>query len=170
MAAFALRHRAVARIPVAKRTRRALLALHIITAVGLLGADAGVLTLVIRGMYSPAVAWAYPAAAFLGTWVLQPLAVSSLLTGLLQGFTTPWGVLTYWWTAIKLALNTAGLVLAVTVLVPTLHQAAAASSSPGGSGLIRDTAAASSVLIATVLISTYKPFGRLRPAPRPRTR
>lgn len=150
-----------ARIRVGKQTRKALLALHVITAVGLLGADLAVLALVVRAALGPAAPWIYPAAAFLGSWVLQPLAITSLLTGIVQGLVTRWGVLVYWWTAIKLALNTAGVVLALTVLVPTLHRAADAGAHSDGGGLVRDCGAASSVLIATVLISMYKPLGRI---------
>jgi hypothetical protein len=97
-----------------------------------------------------------------------PLALLALTSGLALGLLTPWGLVRYWWVAIKLALTVAGTVLALLVLVPTLGTAAtaAATGAPLSSayrlGLVRDTAAASTVLITTVLLAVYKPFGRLR--------
>jgi hypothetical protein len=99
-----------------------------------------------------------------------PLAVLALATGLAQGLLTAWGIVRYWWVTLKLTLTVAGLVLALFVLVPTLGTAAAAATAVAGApevpvdrlGLVKDTAAASTVLIVTVLLAVYKPFGRLR--------
>jgi uncharacterized membrane protein len=162
--------------------RKLLLSIHLIASVGLVGTDAAVLTLNIAGWRHADAATIYPSAHLIGLWLLLPLAVASVVTGLLMGSLTRWGVTRYWWVTIKLVLNLAGLVLAITVLLPGLSDAANAASTlhaPGPdansrSGLVLDTAAASTVLITTVLLAVFKPFGRLRgqrrhsrPAARP---
>lgn len=156
--------------PIPRSWRNLLLSAHIIASVGLLGTDAAVLTLNIAGWRHADPQTIYPAARLIGAWLLLPLAVASVLTGVALGLLTPWGITRYWWVSIKLALNLAGLVLAITILLPALSEAAHAAtalhpSTPGATarlGLARDTAAASTVLVTTVLLATFKPFGRLR--------
>ena len=150
--------------------RKLLLSVHIIVSVGLLGTDAAVLLLCIAGARGAAPGTVYPAAHLIGVALLVPLAVLALATGLAQGLLTAWGIVRYWWVTLKLTLTVAGLVLALFVLVPTLGTAAAAATAVAGApevpvdrlGLVKDTAAASTVLIVTVLLAVYKPFGRLR--------
>ncbi|HET8629612.1 MAG TPA: hypothetical protein VFL91_19515 [Thermomicrobiales bacterium] len=157
-----------ARRPLSPPWRKLLVSLHIIVSVGLLGADAAVLLLCVAGARGADPSMIYPAAHLIGGNLLVPLALLAVATGLALGLFTPWGLVRYWWVAIKLALTVAGTVLALLVLVPTLGTAAtaAATGAPLSSayrlGLVRDTTAASTVLIMTVLLAVYKPFGRLR--------
>ena len=87
-------------------------------------------------------------------------------TGVLLGLLTPWGLLRHWWVTVKLALTTAGAVLSLVVLTPALTALAdgAGGSSPLAQRLelVRDSGAASVVLLVTLVLSVYKPFGRLR--------
>jgi uncharacterized membrane protein len=155
--------------PISRSWRNLLLSAHIIASVGLLGTDAAVLTLTVAGWRHADPRTIYPAAHLIAAWLLLPLAGASVLTGLILGLLTRWGITRYWWVAIKLVLNLAGLVLALSVLLPELNAAAHAANAlhaarPGATasfGLTRDTAAASTVLISTVLLAVYKPFGRL---------
>lgn len=146
--------------------RKLLMSIHIIVSVGLLGSDAAVLVLCIAGARGADPRTVYPAAHLIATTLLVPLALLALATGLLQGLLTPWGILRYWWVTIKLALTVAGIVLGSLVLVPTLSAAAdtpaAQPMSVDRLGLVKDASAASIVLIVTVLLAVYKPFGRLR--------
>ena len=159
-----------------RRTRQGLLSLHIIVSVGLLGSDAALLALSVAGARgAPGVA-VYPAALLVGQWLLLPLAALSLLTGVAQGLLTPWGVVRYHWTLLKLVLNTAGLTLAWLVLLPSLHAAANqaqgalhAVSGRDRLGLVRNSSAAITVLVVTVLLSVFKPFGRIAARRPPRT-
>lgn len=146
--------------------RKLLLTVHVIVSVGLLGTDAAVLALVTSGWLGDAdPVTVYPAAHLLGTDLLLPLALLALVTGLALGLLTPWGLLRHWWVLISLVVNTGGTVLAVSVLLPGLDAAATAAlaghavASPPS--LVRDSGAACCVLIATVAISYYKPFGRI---------
>lgn len=149
--------------------RELLLSVHVIVSVGLLGTDGAVLLLAVAGWRGADPLTVYPAAHLLGADLLAPLALLALATGLALGLLTPWGVLRHWWVALKLALNTAGAVLALLVLVPSLDAAArtadARAALPAGDGLqlVRAAGGASAVLVITVLLSTYKPFGRVRP-------
>ncbi|MET8156946.1 hypothetical protein ABZT47_11270 [Sphaerisporangium sp. NPDC005289] len=152
--------------------RKALRAIHVITSVGLLGADAAALTLAIAGWWGAAPMTIYPAAHLIGSAVILPLALLSLVLGLALGLLTPWGVLRHWWVLGKLVLNTAGAVLAVFVLVPTLDAAAAtalAGHAPADTfGLVENSGGATCVLVVITLLSVYKPFGRTpwsRPLP-----
>lgn len=147
--------------------RKLLLTIHVIVSVGLLGTDTAVLALVTSGWLGDAgPVTVYPAAHLLGTDLLLPLALLALVTGLALGLLTPWGLLRHWWVLISLVVNTAGTVLAVFVLLPGLDAAATAAlagqavASPPS--LVRDSGAACCVLITTVAISYYKPFGRIR--------
>lgn len=148
--------------------RKLLLCLHVIVSVGLLGVDAAVLLLCIAGALGAAPVTVYPAARLIGRALLVPLALLALITGPALGLLTSWGIGRYWWVIGKLALTTAGTVLALLVLVPTLKSIGAAAT-VGASlaasdrlGLVKDTAASSAVLITNVLLAVYKPFGRVR--------
>ena len=155
--------------------RKLLLTTHIGASVGLLGTDATVLLLAVTGARGREPAAVYPAAQLIGSLVLVPAALLSLASGVLLGLLTPWGLFRHWWVTAKLALTTAGAVLSVVVLTPALAGAAAGGSVPSAQRLelVRDSAAASVVLLVTLVLSVYKPFGRVRavdravPAPRP---
>lgn len=147
--------------------RKLLMVVHLIVAVGLLGSDLAVLVLVTSGWRGAEPVTVYPAAHLISVVVLVPLALLAVATGLLQGLLTPWGLLRHWWVTIKLVLTVAGTVLALFVLTPSLagaEQAALAGMSVAPVdkiGLVRASSAASVVLIVTVVLSVYKPFGRL---------
>jgi hypothetical protein len=146
--------------------RKFLLTIHVISSVGLLGADAAVLALVTAGWLGSDPLMIYPAAHLLGETLILPLALFALTSGVALGLLTPWGLLRHWWVLIKLVLTVGGTVLAVFVLVPTLESAAAtAIAGPALTdpfALVKDSGGASGVLIVTILLAYYKPFGRLR--------
>jgi hypothetical protein len=150
--------------------RKALMTGHLISSLGLLGCDLTVLTLGIAGSYGADPVTVYPAAYLIGLVLLVPLALVSLVTGVLQGLLTPWGLARYWWVVGKFVLTVAGVLLGLFVLTPQLAlMADAATSMPGvgpsavaRSNTVMDSAAASIVLLVIVVLSVYKPFGRLR--------
>jgi hypothetical protein len=108
----------------------------------------------------------YPAAQLIGSLLLVPAALLSLVTGVLLGLLTPWGLFRHWWVTAKLVLTTAGAVLSLVVLTPTLTGLADAAAGPVPLAqrleLVRDSGAASLVLVVTLVLSVYKPFGRIR--------
>ena len=163
----------------APRWRKFLLTTHIGASVGLLGTDATVLLLAASGAQGRDPVAVYPAVQLIGSLVLVPAALLSLVTGVLLGLLTPWGLFRHWWVTAKLALTTAGAVLSLVVLTPALAALADAAGGPIPVAqrleLVRDSGAASVVLLVTLVLSVYKPFGRVRPlravaraAPAPR--
>ncbi|MFC4588838.1 hypothetical protein [Sphaerisporangium corydalis] len=145
--------------------RKALRTLHVISSVGLLGADSAILALVIAGWRGAGPVIIYPAAHRLGLALIIPLALLSLTTGLALGLLTPWRVLRHWWVLLKFLLTAAGTLLALFVLVPTLDDAAttalAGRALADPFALVKDSGGACGVLILTVVLSSYKPFGLL---------
>ena len=126
-------------------SRRALLCWHVVSSVGWLGIDIGILVLVATG-------WG-GAARLLGYAVLLPLALLSYVSGLLLGTLTPWGLLRYWWVAVKLALSTVGLALSVLVLLPGPDGPAPAAAAAAAGLLL--------ALLVSAVLSVVKPFGRI---------
>jgi hypothetical protein len=148
------------------RWRKLLLTTHIGASVGLLGTDATVLLLAVSGAQGRDPAAVYPAAQLIGSLLLVPAALLSLATGVLLGLLTPWGLFRHWWVTAKLVLTTAGAVLSLGVLTPALTGLADAAGGPVPLAqrleLVRDSGAASLVLVVTLVLSVYKPFGRIR--------
>lgn len=156
------------------RWRKAVLVLHVITSVGLLGVDAAILVLTTAGGLGSDPLTTYPATRLLGTTLVVPLAVAALATGVALGAFTRWGLVRYWWVLIKLVLTAGGTVLAVLVLAPTLGEAAdlavAGRPLPDPFALVKDSGGATGVLMITTLLAYGKPLGRVRrrpPRPRP---
>ena len=147
------------------RWRKLLLTTHIGSSVGLLGTDATVLLLAVRGAQGSDPASVYPAAQLIGSMLLVPAALLSLLTGVLLGLLTPWGLFRHWWVLTKFALTTAGAVLSLVVLTPALTSLADAAGGALPLGqrpeLVRDSGAASAVLLTALVLSVYKPLGRI---------
>lgn len=155
------------------RWRKLLLTGHVVTTVSVLGADLVLLMLGIAGLGGAVPQTIYPAAHLIGARVAAPLAVIALSTGLLLGVLTPWGLLTYWWVAIKLAITTVLTALVLFVLVPRLGLTADALSGPAPRllssaerlPLVLAPAVASTLLVVNVALAIFKPGWRLRSGP-----
>ena len=152
--------------------RKALRIVHVVASLGLLGADAAVLALAVAGWQGSNPLTVYPAGYLLGEFLVLPLALLALSTGVTLGLLTPWGLLRYWWVLISLVFTAGGTLLALFVLVPTLSAAAGVALAGGVPadtyGLVKDSGGASGVLLVTILLSYYKPFGRTMPSSRRR--
>jgi len=141
------------------------------TSVGWLGAVAAFLAVAIVGVTSDdeqTIRGAYlvrdPAAKI----VLVPLGLASLLTGLVQGLGTPWGVVRHYWVLFKLAINVFATVVLLLYLETFRSMADAAADPRTDLETIRTISPALHagvalvlLLIATVL-SIYKPRGVTR--------
>src|SRR5262245_66557568 len=82
------------------RLRRFMLTVHIMCSVGWCGTVVVFLALAILGVTShdaQRVRSAYLVMAPTAWWVLVPLALASLATGLIEGGGTTWGLLEHWW-------------------------------------------------------------------------
>ncbi|UVC13217.1 hypothetical protein [Mesorhizobium onobrychidis] len=97
--------------------RKFALTAHVASSVGSLGAVTGFLVLAVAGLTSKdlqVVRAAYFAMELTAWYVIVPLVLASLVTGLVQSLGTPWGLFRHYWVVAKLLLN---LVVTVVLLL-----------------------------------------------------
>jgi hypothetical protein len=156
------------------RLRKLALTAHVAFSVGWLGAVAAFLALSIAGqtsMNADVVRGAYLAMNVIGLAVIVPTSLAALVTGLIQGLGTRWGLFKYNWVTTKLALTilaTALLMLhqftavaAAAKRISTLAVGALPDASFGAlrTQLVVDASLAIAVLLVTTTLSIYKPWG-----------
>lgn len=151
--------------------RKLVLTAHVTTTVGWLGAVAVFLALAVLGLTShqpETVRGAYlvmePAARF----VLIPLAVASLLTGIVQSIGTTWGLFRHYWVLFKLLITLFATIILLIYMDAFSHMAAIAADPAAdldavrnGSPALHAVLALVVLLVATVL-AVYKPRGLTR--------
>jgi uncharacterized membrane protein len=147
-------------------TRRALLTVHIIASVGLLGDVAAVLAInVIAATTADTelAAASYELLALFGFLFGIPLSLVSLLSGIVLGLGSKWGVLRYAWVATKLGLLVSVIVVGAVVLGPGTD---AMRHGDGGaeSRLVLGAAWQLVALCTATGLSVFKPRRRLRSA------
>ena len=153
--------------------RKFALTAHITTSVGLLGTVAVFLTLAIIGLISRDVSEVraiYVALELTAWFAIVPLALTSLLIGIVQSLGTRWGLIQHYWVLVKLILTSlATIVLLLQMrLITAIGTAAANSTLAIGDltqaklSLVLHSGGGLLVLLATVILSVYKPRGRTR--------
>jgi len=148
--------------------RKFVLVLHITSAVGFMGAVAGFLALSVAGLTAStgAIATAtYLAMQILAWYVIGPLAVASLVVGIIQSLGTAWGLIRHYWVIVKLALTLLALVVLMLQMTNIDLLAQAAQEGTLGrygtqrfSMVLHATGGLVILIVATVL-SIYKPQG-----------
>ena len=150
--------------------RKFALTAHVGASVGWLGAVVAFLALAIAGLTSEdaeTVRGSYLVMELLGWYVLVPLALASLLTGLVQSLGTHWGLFRHYWVLFKLLINLLATVvlLLYTQTLDYFADVAAATTSSGNLSGLRSTSpllhaglALVLLLVATTL-AVYKPRG-----------
>jgi hypothetical protein len=153
------------------RLRRFALTAHVSASVGWLGAVAGFLALAVAGFTSEdaqTVRAAYLTMELTGWFVLVPLAIASLLTGLVQALGTKWGLFRHYWVLVKLLINvfaTIVLLLYMQTLGSLADVAAETTLSGDGLGMLRSPSpmlhagAALLLLLVATTLAVYKPPG-----------
>ncbi len=150
------------------RLRKFALTAHVATSVGWLGAAIVFLALAVIGLTSQdpqAVRGAYLVMAPAAWFVLVPLALASLLTGIVQSLGTTWGLFRHYWVVFKLLMT----VFATVVLLfymETFRLVAGVAADPStdldavrnASPMVHAALALLLLLVATVL-AVYKPRG-----------
>ncbi len=152
--------------------RKFVLTAHVASSVGWLGAAAAFLALAVAGQTSrdaQMVRAAYLAAEPITWYLLVPLSLASLLTGIVQSLGTPWGLFRHYWVLFKLALTVFATVILVqyTQTVGYFAGVAAETGSsgadPGGlASYILHSGGGLLVLLVTTVLSVYKPRGMTR--------
>jgi hypothetical protein len=155
------------------RARKAVLTLHIVSAGAWIGIDVLVAVLVGVGLSGGSAAARGLALRALAEYVVTPMLVSALVclgSGLLLGLATRWGLVRYWWVAVKLVMNLVLCALIVVALRPGMPEVGAAGGAIEAgrapatdiSFLVFPPAVSLTVLAAATLLSVYKPGGQVR--------
>lgn len=155
------------------QTRKLALTAHIASSVGWLGAVAAFLGLAIAGLASDSastVRAVYIAMEATGWFVLVPLAIASLVTGLIQSLGTKWGLFRHYWVVVKLVINLVAsviLVMYMQTLVDLADRAATTGPAAPLGGLrspspVLHAASALALLVAASVLAVYKPRGLTR--------
>jgi hypothetical protein len=103
--------------------RKVVMVLHAIAGIGWMGVDVALFVLLTnaRTTDDPAlVASGFNAIAMIVPVAVPPLSLGVLVTGLLLGLGTRWGLVRYWWVLVKLALSLVMTVLVFTSLLPAI--------------------------------------------------
>lgn len=151
--------------------RKFALTAHVSASVGWLGAVVAFLALAVAGLASEdaeTVRAAYLVMELLGWYALVPLALASLLTGLVQSLGTTWGLFRHYWVTFKLAINLFATIvlLMYTQTLESFADVAAETAVANGdlsrlksmSPLLHAGLALVLLLVATTL-AVYKPRG-----------
>lgn len=148
---------------------------HIVAAGAWIGVDVIVAVLVLTGWFSgdgTVRGIAYQALAMFVVWPMLTSALVSLITGLILGLGSTWGLLRYWWVAVKLALNLVLCTLIVFLLPPGMGEIrdhgrqlqAGATPDKDMSTLFFPPAVSLTALSFATVLAVFKPWGRLRGA------
>lgn len=150
--------------------RKFALTAHIGSSVGLLGSIAAFLALALAGLTvqdPQIVRAAYLAMDLIAQFVIVPLALASLVTGLIQSLGTAWGLFRHYWVLTKLLLTA----FATAVLLAKLELVSYAARLAAESVLLRTdlraigvelavhAAGGLLVLLVPAALSVYKPWG-----------
>lgn len=150
--------------------RKLALTVHVVASVGWLGAVAAFLAQAVAGLNSQdpqMVRAAYIAMDLTGWYVIVPFCAASLVTGVVQGLGTTWGLFRHYWVLIKLLITIAATIVLLLHMQPASQLASAASAGTLAPGdlrglrvqLVADAGAAILALLVATVLSLYKPRG-----------
>ena len=155
------------------RLRKLGLTVHVATSVGWLGAIAAYVVLNAVALTSPdvpSVRAAYLMMEPVAWFVIVPLALASLGTGILQSLATSWGLFRHYWVLISLvvtALATLVLLLHMGDVGRLARRAADPATDPTAlGGDLVHAVGGLLVLLVPLVLNIYKPRGRTRRAGR----
>jgi hypothetical protein len=155
------------------RLRKTALTAHVVASVGWLGAVIAFLALSVLGLASndpEVVRSAYITMEAAGWWVLVPLSVASLVTGLIQSLGTRWGLFRHYWVITKLVINLVSTAVLLLYMRSLESFADIARASPSAADLdeLRDpsplvhSVATLVLLTLAAVLSIFKPRGVTR--------
>ncbi len=151
------------------RLRKAMLALHVATSVGWLGAIVAYIALnvpVIVGGDEQLVRAAHLMMQPVAWYGVLPLAVASLVTGIVQSLGTPWGLYRHYWVLVSLLMTVFATVILILHL-PDVDALAARAADPATSaadlgGDLFHSVGGLVVLLVPLVLNLYKPRGLTR--------
>ena len=152
------------------RLRKFALTAHITTSVGWLGAVGAFLVLAVAGLTSPdgqLVRAVYLATELTGWFLIVPLSLASLPTGLVMSLGTEWGLFRHYWVLAKFLITVLATILLLVHMQPVGHLASVVAETTLARGalaglrvqLVADAGAALLALLVASALSVYKPRG-----------
>jgi len=147
--------------------RKFVLTVHLTSSVGWIGAVVAYLALGVSAVASreaQTVRAAWIAMELTGWFVIVPLSLAALLTGLLMSLGTPWGLFRHYWVLITLVLTVLATIVlllhmpTVSVLADVAREADEADLGGLGGDLFHAGGGLLVLLVITVL-NVYKPRG-----------
>lgn len=147
--------------------RRFVLAIHLTCSVGWIGGVLGYLGLgiaAVRAGNAQTVQAAWIAMEIVGWYVLVPLAIGSLLTGLLMALGTKWGLFRYYWVLAAFILTTLATIVLllhmpdVSAIANAVRTAQPDEVNDYGGDLVH-AGLALALLLAIQILNLYKPPG-----------
>ena len=153
-----------------RRLRKVALALHLTVSIGWVGAVLAYLGLGVAAVTSEresTIRSAWIAMELIGWWVIVPLALASLLTGVVMALGTKWGLVRYYWVLISFVLTTFAtsiLLLHMPDVTTVADRARAARSSEleGLGGDLFHAGVGLAVLLFVLALNIAKPPGLTR--------
>ena len=154
------------------RTRKVVLVVHIVSAAVWIGIDVVMGVVIFTALLADdnTKALCYRALKLFAVWPLLTTGLVCLASGVVLGHGTKWGLVRYWWVAIKLVLNIVLTALVLVALRPGVTEAAeqgqrfmageAASLAVGD--LIYPPIVSPSDLLIAVVLAVFKPWGQIR--------
>ncbi|MFF2849964.1 DUF2269 domain-containing protein [Streptomyces sp. NPDC058001] len=149
--------------------RRATLVLHIAFSVSWLGLSLGLLALAVTAATSgstEAMEASYRSMKVFTDWLILPVALITLGTGLLLSLGTPWGLAQHRWVYTKFWLTLVTTAASVFALRPSVDNAAAQAVAgvpvEGAAGLVVPPLVSLSAYAFMTALSVLKPWGLTR--------
>ncbi|HWD01314.1 MAG TPA: hypothetical protein VG674_02465 [Amycolatopsis sp.] len=154
--------------------RKAWLVTHIVSVSAWIGIDVVLAVLVFTALATDdrmVAATCYQALQLFAVWPLLAAGLVCLISGVVLGWGSKYGVVRYWWVVVKLGLNLLLTTLGVLALRPAVNEAvdygrALVSGGPatGVPDLIFPPIVSPACLLLAVVLSVYKPWGRVKKA------
>lgn len=153
--------------------RKAFLVVHIVSAALWFGVDIALGILVVTAMVTEDPATAGIALQAVDLFAIWPMFGASLVclgTGVVLGLGSKYGIVRYWWVAVKFSINVLMSILIFFALRPGVGEAAGVgerllAGDPTAvvpDGLIYPVVVAPTLLLIAYVLSTVKPWGRTR--------
>ena len=156
------------------RLRKVALTAHVIVSVGWFGAVAGFIPLAVVGLISQDAQMVRAADLMMeltGRFVIVPLCLAALLTGLVSSLGTPWGLFRHYWVLAKLLMNVFATIILLIYMQSLGYIAGVAAKTTSSSGDLLGLRSPASVihagatlvlLVVATTLSVYKPRGMTR--------
>jgi hypothetical protein len=131
--------------------------------VGWVGLDGALVALEVTGLGTGDSGKRAGIAAAMGAivvWVLIPVVVFALASGLALALSTPWGLVRYWWVIVKCGIAGTLAAMGLLLMLPRLQQIITREAEPVRMESLIGRSIALALLLVATGISVIKPWGK----------